>query len=99
MAAHISGPYLRPVPSMTICSFRLFRGHAHPALVKQGCQLDSLPSTSDLSLQTVTMLGLSADIRHISAQSGNDLSTISLDIALHAPLPLCELQLDKLRFS
>lgn len=39
-----------------------------------------------------------ADIRHIAAQSGNDLSTISLDIALHAPLPLSELQLDKLRF-
>ncbi|WP_324002932.1 type VI secretion system baseplate subunit TssF [Aeromonas hydrophila] len=93
--------YLRPVPSMTIMQFSVIPGAiAQPALVRQGCQLDSLP------LDEVTCHFQSchdtwvypADIRHIAAQSGNDLSTISLDIALHAPLPLSELQLDKLRF-
>lgn len=36
--------YLRPVPSMTIMQFSVIPGAiAQPALVRQGCQLDSLP--------------------------------------------------------
>lgn len=93
--------YLRPVPSMTIMQFAVIPGAiAQPALVKQGCQLDSLPQDEvTCHFQTCHDTWVyPADIRHIAAQSGNDLSTISLDIALHAPLPLSELQLDKLRF-
>ncbi|HHQ4581749.1 type VI secretion system baseplate subunit TssF [Aeromonas hydrophila] len=93
--------YLRPVPSMTIMQFAVIPGAiAQPALVKQGCQLDSLPLDEvTCHFQTCHDTWVyPADIRHIAAQSGNDLSTISLDIALHAPLPLSELQLDKLRF-
>ncbi|WP_421217173.1 type VI secretion system baseplate subunit TssF [Aeromonas enteropelogenes] len=92
--------YLRPVPSMTIMQFSVIPGAiAQPALVKQGCQLDSLP-LDEVTCHFRTCHDTwvyPADIRHIAAQSGNDLSTISLDIALHAPLPLSELQLDKLR--
>ncbi|MNZ22980.1 hypothetical protein D3C78_400820 [compost metagenome] len=93
--------YLRPVPSMTIMQFSVIPGAiAQPALVRQGCQLDSLPIDEvTCHFQTCHDTWVyPADIRHIAAQSGNDLSTISLDIALHAPLPLSELQLDKLRF-
>lgn len=93
--------YLRPVPSMTIMQFSVIPGAiAQPALVRQGCQLDSLPIDEvTCHFQTCHDTWVyPADIHHISAQSGNDLSTISLDIALHAPLPLSELQLDKLRF-
>lgn len=93
--------YLRPVPSMTIMQFSVIPGAiTQPALVKQGCQLDSLPMDEvTCHFQTSHDAWVyPADIRHIAAQSGNDLSTISLDIALHAPLPLSELQLDKLRF-
>ncbi|MDF5705566.1 type VI secretion system baseplate subunit TssF [Aeromonas hydrophila subsp. hydrophila] len=93
--------YLRPVPSMTIMQFAVIPGAiAQPALVKQGCQLDSLPLDEvTCHFQTCHDTWVyPADIRHIAAQSGNDLSTISLDIVLHAPLPLSELQLDKLRF-
>ncbi|MGE6209719.1 type VI secretion system baseplate subunit TssF [Aeromonas media] len=93
--------YLRPVPSMTIMQFSVIPGAiAQPALVRQGCQLDSLPMDEvTCHFQTCHDTWVyPADIRHIAAQSGNDLSTISLDIALHAPLPLSELQLDKLRF-
>ncbi|WP_324004853.1 type VI secretion system baseplate subunit TssF [Aeromonas hydrophila] len=93
--------YLRPVPSMTIMQFSVIPGAiAQPALVRQGCQLDSLPLDEVIChFQTCHDTWVyPADIRHIAAQSGNDLSTISLDIALHAPLPLSELQLDKLRF-
>ncbi|MFM5210740.1 type VI secretion system baseplate subunit TssF [Aeromonas hydrophila] len=93
--------YLRPVPSMTIMQFSVIPGAiAQPALVRQGCQLDSLPLDEvACHFQTCHDTWVyPADIRHIAAQSGNDLSTISLDIALHAPLPLSELQLDKLRF-
>ncbi|MBL0568550.1 type VI secretion system baseplate subunit TssF [Aeromonas hydrophila] len=93
--------YLRPVPSMTIMQFAVIPGAiAQPALVRQGCQLDSLPLDKvTCHFQTCHDTWVyPADIRHIAAQSGNDLSTISLDIALHAPLPLSELQLDKLRF-
>lgn len=93
--------YLRPVPSMTIMQFSVIPGAiAQPALVRQGCQLDSLPMDEvTCHFQTCHDAWVyPADIRHIAAQSGNDLSTISLDIALHAPLPLSELQLDKLRF-
>ncbi|MFQ2772323.1 type VI secretion system baseplate subunit TssF [Aeromonas caviae] len=93
--------YLRPVPSMTIMQFAVIPGAiAQPALVRQGCQLDSLPLDEvTCHFQTCHDTWVyPADIRHIAAQSGNDLSTISLDIALHAPLPLSELQLDKLRF-
>lgn len=93
--------YLRPVPSMTIIQFSVIPGAiAQPALVRQGCQLDSLPLDEvTCHFQTCHDTWVyPADIRHIAAQSGNDLSTISLDIALHAPLPLSELQLDKLRF-
>lgn len=93
--------YLRPVPSMTIMQFSVIPGAiAQPALVSQGCQLDSLPLDEvTCHFQTCHDTWVyPADIRHIAAQSGNDLSTISLDIALHAPLPLSELQLDKLRF-
>ncbi len=93
--------YLRPVPSMTIMQFSVIPGAiAQPALVGQGCQLDSLPLDEvTCHFQTCHDTWVyPADIRHIAAQSGNDLSTISLDIALHAPLPLSELQLDKLRF-
>ncbi len=92
--------YLRPVPSMTIMQFSVIPGAiAQPALVSQGCQLDSLPQDGvTCHFQTCHDAWVyPADIQHISAQSGNDLSTISLDIALHAPLPLSELQLDKLR--
>ncbi|MCF3097685.1 type VI secretion system baseplate subunit TssF [Aeromonas australiensis] len=93
--------YLRPVPSMTIMQFSVIPGAiAQPALVKQGCQLDSLP-IDDVTCHFQTCHDAwvyPAEMRQISAQSGNDLSTISLDIALHAPLPLSELQLDKLRF-
>ncbi|MGL6604996.1 type VI secretion system baseplate subunit TssF [Aeromonas hydrophila] len=93
--------YLRPVPSMTIMQFSVIPGAiAQPALVRQGCQLDSLPLDEvTCHFQTCHDTWVyPADIRHIAAQSGNDLSTISLDIALHAPLPLSELLLDKLRF-
>lgn len=93
--------YLRPVPSMTIMQFSVIPGAiAQPALVRQGCQLDSLPLDEvTCHFQTCHDTWVyPADIRHIAAQSGNDLSTILLDIALHAPLPLSELQLDKLRF-
>ncbi|MGL5090536.1 MAG: type VI secretion system baseplate subunit TssF [Aeromonas sobria] len=93
--------YLRPVPSMTIMQFSVIAGAiAQPALVKQGCQLDSLPVDDVIChFQTCHDAWVyPADMRQITAQSGNDLSTISLDIALHAPLPLSELQLDKLRF-
>ncbi|MBW3830444.1 type VI secretion system baseplate subunit TssF [Aeromonas hydrophila] len=93
--------YLRPVPSMTIMQFSVIPGAiAQPALVRQGCQLDSLPLDEvTCHFQTCHDTWVyPADIRHIAAQSGNDLSTISLDIALHAPLLLSELQLDKLRF-
>ena len=93
--------YLRPVPSMTIMQFSVIPGAiAQPALVRQGCQLDSQPLDEvTCHFQTCHDTWVyPADIRHIAAQSGNDLSTISLDIALHAPLPLSELQLDKLRF-
>lgn len=93
--------YLRPVPSMTIMQFSVIPGAiAQPAVVRQGCQLDSLPLDEvTCHFQTCHDTWVyPADIRHIAAQSGNDLSTISLDIALHAPLPLSELQLDKLRF-
>jgi type VI secretion system protein ImpG len=93
--------YLRPVPSMTIMQFSVVPGAiAQPALVKQGCQLDSLPIDGvTCHFQTCHDAWVyPAQMRHISAQSGNDFSTISLDIALHSPLPLSELQLDKLRF-
>ncbi|MGL5327307.1 MAG: type VI secretion system baseplate subunit TssF [Aeromonas sp.] len=93
--------YLRPVPSMTIMQFSVIPGAiAQPALVKQGCQLDSLPLDEvTCHFQTCHDAWVyPAEMRQITAQSGNDLSTISLDIALHAPLPLSELQLDKLRF-
>lgn len=93
--------YLRPVPSMTIMQFSVIPGAiAQPALVRQGCQLDSLP-IDDVTCHFQTCHDAwvyPAEMRQITAQSGNDLSTISLDIALHAPLPLSELQLDKLRF-
>ncbi|SIR53776.1 type VI secretion system baseplate subunit TssF [Aeromonas veronii] len=93
--------YLRPVPSMTIMQFSVIPGAiAQPALVKQGCQLDSLP-IDDVTCHFQTCHDAwvyPAEMREVTAQSGNDLSTISLDIALHAPLPLSELQLDKLRF-
>ncbi|PTS76975.1 type VI secretion system baseplate subunit TssF [Aeromonas sp. HMWF036] len=93
--------YLRPVPSMTIMQFSVIPGAiAQPALVRQGCQLDSLPIDGvTCHFQTCHDAWVyPAEMRQITAQSGNDLSTISLDIALHAPLPLSELQLDKLRF-
>ncbi|MGL4776641.1 MAG: type VI secretion system baseplate subunit TssF, partial [Aeromonas veronii] len=93
--------YLRPVPSMTIMQFSVIPGAiAQPALARQGCQLDSLP-IDDVTCHFQTCHDAwvyPAEMRQITAQSGNDLSTISLDIALHAPLPLSELQLDKLRF-
>ncbi|MGL5333751.1 MAG: type VI secretion system baseplate subunit TssF, partial [Aeromonas veronii] len=93
--------YLRPVPSMTIMQFSVSPGAiAQPALVRQGCQLDSL-LIDDVTCHFQTCHDAwvyPAEMRQITAQSGNDLSTISLDIALHAPLPLSELQLDKLRF-
>ncbi|WP_421315160.1 type VI secretion system baseplate subunit TssF [Aeromonas veronii] len=93
--------YLRPVPSMTIMQFSVIPGAiAQPALVRQGCQLDSLP-IDDVTCHFQTCHDAwvyPAEMRQITAQSGNDLSTISLDIALHAPLPLSGLQLDKLRF-
>ncbi|WP_429086462.1 type VI secretion system baseplate subunit TssF [Aeromonas veronii] len=93
--------YLRPVPSMTIMQFSVIPGAiAQPALVRQGCQLDSLP-IDDVTCHFQTCHDAwvyPAEMRQITVQSGNDLSTISLDIALHAPLPLSELQLDKLRF-
>ncbi|MFM5330918.1 type VI secretion system baseplate subunit TssF [Aeromonas veronii] len=93
--------YLRPVPSMTIMQFSVIPGAiAQPALVRQGCQLDSLP-IDDVTCHFQTCHDAwvyPAEMRQITAQSGNDHSTISLDIALHAPLPLSELQLDKLRF-
>lgn len=93
--------YLRPVPSMTIMQFSVIPGAiAQPALVRQGCQLDSLP-IDDVTCHFQTCHDAwvyPAEMRQITAQSGNDFSTISLDIALHAPLPLSELQLDKLRF-
>ncbi|MFM5185934.1 type VI secretion system baseplate subunit TssF [Aeromonas veronii] len=93
--------YLRPVPSMTIMQFSVIPGAiAQPALVRQGCQLDSLP-IDDVTCHFQTCHDAwvyPAEMRQITAQSGNDLSTISLDIALHAPLQLSELQLDKLRF-
>ncbi|MFM5618953.1 type VI secretion system baseplate subunit TssF [Aeromonas veronii] len=93
--------YLRPVPSMTIMQFSVIPGAiAQPALVRQGCQLDSLP-IDDVTCHFQTCHDAwvyPAEMRQITAQSGNDLSAISLDIALHAPLPLSELQLDKLRF-
>ncbi|TNH83454.1 type VI secretion system baseplate subunit TssF [Aeromonas sobria] len=93
--------YLRPVPSMTIMQFSVIPGTiAQPALVRQGCQIDSLPLDGvTCHFQTCHDAWVyPADIHHISAQRGHDLSTISLDIALHKPLPLSELQLDKLRF-
>ncbi|MFG0831990.1 type VI secretion system baseplate subunit TssF [Aeromonas bivalvium] len=92
--------YLRPVPSMTMMQFSVIPGSiAQPALVKQGCMVDSHPQDGvSCHFQTCRDAWVyPAEIARIEAQSGTDLSTISLDIALHGPLPLCELQLDKLR--
>ncbi|MBZ6068411.1 type VI secretion system baseplate subunit TssF [Aeromonas schubertii] len=93
--------YLRPVPSMTIMQFSVIPGAINqPALVERGCQLDSLPQDDVVChFQTCHDAWVyPADIRETRAQSGNDLSTITLDIALHGPLTLAELQLDKLCF-
>ncbi|RLM21865.1 type VI secretion protein [Brenneria alni] len=93
--------YLRPVPSMTIMQFSVMPGAiAQPAFVGRGCQLDSKPIDDVVChFQTCHDIWIyPADIRNINVQSGNDLSAITLDIALHGPLPFNELQLDKLRF-
>ncbi|MGY3925727.1 type VI secretion system baseplate subunit TssF [Aeromonas simiae] len=93
--------YLRPVPSMTIMQFSVIPGAISlPAMVPQGCQFDSQPEDEvTCHFQTCHDAWVyPADIRSIKAQSGNDLSTITLDVALHGPLTLAELQLDKLRF-
>ncbi|GKV96492.1 type VI secretion system baseplate subunit TssF [Pectobacterium aroidearum] len=93
--------YLRPVPSMTIMQFSVLPGAiAQPAFVARGCELDSLPIDDVVChFQTCHDAWIyPADIREIKVQSGNDLSTITLDIGLHGPLSLSDLQLDKLRF-
>ncbi|UMB78201.1 MULTISPECIES: type VI secretion system baseplate subunit TssF [Dickeya] len=93
--------YLRPVPSMTIMQFSVLPGAiAQPAFVSRGCELDSLPIDDVVChFQTCHDAWIyPADIRQINAQSGNDMSAITLDIGLHGPLSLGDLQLDKLRF-
>ncbi|UVO07458.1 type VI secretion system baseplate subunit TssF [Pectobacterium polonicum] len=93
--------YLRPVPSMTIMQFSVLPGAiAQPAFVERGCELDSLPIDDVVChFQTCHDAWIyPADIREIKVQSGNDLSTITLDVGLHGPLSLSDLQLDKLRF-
>ncbi|GAA4497491.1 type VI secretion system baseplate subunit TssF [Pseudaeromonas paramecii] len=93
--------YLRPVPSMTIMQFSVIPGAiARPALVARGCLLDSLPMEGvSCHFQTCHDAWVyPADLVAVEAQSGSDLSRISLEVALHAPLPLEQLQLDKLRF-
>ncbi|WP_033569734.1 type VI secretion system baseplate subunit TssF [Dickeya undicola] len=93
--------YLRPVPSMTIMQFSVLPGAiAQPAFVARGCELDSLPIDDVVChFQTCHDAWIyPADIRQINAQSGNDMSAITLDIGLHGPLALGDLQLDKLRF-
>ncbi|MCI4216057.1 type VI secretion system baseplate subunit TssF [Dickeya dianthicola] len=93
--------YLRPVPSMTIMQFSVLPGAiAQPAFVARGCELDSLPIDDVVChFQTCHDAWIyPADIRQINAQSGNDMSAITLDIGLHGPLALADLQLDKLRF-
>ncbi|MCL6406867.1 type VI secretion system baseplate subunit TssF [Dickeya dadantii] len=93
--------YLRPVPSMTIMQFSVLPGAiAQPAFVSRGCELDSLPIDDVVChFQTCHDAWIyPADIRQINAQSGNDMSAITLNIGLHGPLSLGDLQLDKLRF-
>ncbi|GAB7197914.1 hypothetical protein OS11_41910 [Dickeya oryzae] len=93
--------YLRPVPSMTIMQFSVLPGAiAQPAFVARGCELDSLPIDDVVChFQTCHDAWIyPADIRQINAQSGNDMSAITLDIGLHGPVALGDLQLDKLRF-
>ena len=92
--------YLRPVPSMTIMQFTAITGAiAQPTLVERGCELDSLP------LQGVTCHFRTchdawvypADISQVTALSSSTMGSISLQIALLAPLSPNELALDKLR--
>lgn len=93
--------YLRPVQSMTIMQFSVLPGAlAQPAFVAGGCELDSLPMDDVVCHFRTCHNGwiYPVDIRHIHVQSDNDLSTITVDIALHGPQSLRQLQLDKLRF-
>lgn len=93
--------YLRPVPSMTIMQFSVIPGAImQPTQVKRGSQLDSLPIDEvTCHFQTCHDTWIyPADIYDINAQSGNDFSTISVEIRPHTPLSVSELQLDKLRF-
>ncbi|ROP58149.1 type VI secretion system protein ImpG [Enterobacter sp. BIGb0383] len=93
--------YLRPVPSMTIMQFSAVPGAlAQPAFVGRGCPLDSKPEDEVVChFQTCHDLWVyPAEITHVSALSGNDISAITLDIDLHSDLTLETLELDKLRF-
>ncbi|MGL4206895.1 MAG: type VI secretion system baseplate subunit TssF, partial [Aeromonadaceae bacterium] len=92
--------YLRPVPSMTIMQFTAIAGAiAQPTLIERGCELDSLP------LQGVTCHFRTchdawvypADISQVTVHSSSSMGSISLQIALLAPLSPNELALDKLR--
>lgn len=93
--------YLRPVPSMVIMQFSVVQGAlAQPAFIARGCQVDSKPKQEvACHFQTChDMWAYPADIAKIRSQSGNDASSITLDIALHSPLTLATLEMDKLRF-
>lgn len=91
--------YLRPVPSLTMMQFTVLPGAiAHPTRLEAGCQLDSRPQEGVIChFRTCRPCWIyPADIREINAQSGADLSTISLSVALHTPSAANTLQLDKL---
>lgn len=93
--------YLRPVPSMTIMQFTVIPGAlAQPAFVERGCPLDSKPLNDVVChFQTCHDMWIyPATLEKVSAQSGNDMSAITLDIALQSTLTLAQLELDKLRF-
>ncbi|HAT1682903.1 TPA: type VI secretion system baseplate subunit TssF [Klebsiella oxytoca] len=93
--------YLRPVPSMTIVQFSVISGTlTSPVMVNRGCPLDS-KSVDDVVCHFRTchdMWIYPAEIEQVSAQSGNDVSTITIDIALKSTLTLETLELEKLRF-
>lgn len=91
--------YLRPVPPLTMMQFSVLPGAiAQPASLEQGCQVDSRPQEGvTCHFRTCRQMWVyPAELRDIRAQSGSDLSTVSLHISLHTPTAADGLQLDKL---
>lgn len=94
--------YLRPVPSMTIMQFSVIPGAlAQPAKVARGCSLDSRPQDDDVVCHFQTCHDLwiyPAEIKNVSAISGNDFSAITIDLVPQRTMLLKDLALEKLRF-